>query len=163
MIKLTDLFEDITVRPKRVLLFKIPVTLADGDNLEKLSAEIEYYSGVSISPQALLPDLNLYAKYPIVKFWEVVAEIQVDTDKFDDVRCVCCIPEFSDDPYKGLPDGLSFDATVYNQTGFCYVSFKSAGNIELNDVEKLVTILPFERGPLNTVQDAANYLLFKSN
>ncbi len=169
MIKLTDLFE-IMVTPRRVLIFKIPVTITEGGYSrvtgaydEDIEAKIEYSNGVSTSPQVLLSDLNLYAKHPALKFSEVVAEIEEDTDKFDDVRCIRCAPELNDDPYKDLPNGFILNATVHNRTGVCYVSFKGVDNIKLNDIEGLVTIFPFSQRPLNTVQDAANYLLFKSN
>lgn len=161
MIKLTALFEDITVRPARMVIFKIPVSLNINDHTQEYDIDIEYSDGVSIPSYALLPDLNLYAKYPILKFSEVPVIIHEDTSKFDDVRCVCCTPEFSDDPYKGLPDNFSFYAEAYNQTGFCYVSFKSAGNIKLSDVRELVAIEPPTVNIFSTVQDAANYLLFR--
>ena len=162
MIKLTDLFEDITVRPARMVIFKIPATLTvdrDHDN----NSDIYYTDGVSIPSQALLPDLNLYAKYPILNFSEVVVEIQEDTKEVYDVRCVFCVPSFSEGPYKDLPDGFDFDPVVYDLTGFYYVSFKGVGNIKLDDVEELVNIPPYEERSLKTIQDAANYLLFKSN
>lgn len=163
MIKLTDLFEDITVSPKRMVIFKVPVDLSAYASGEARRAHIEYSDGVSIAPRGLLPDLNLYANHPILKFAEVPVEIEEDTDKFDDVRCISCIAGFNYDLYEDLPDGFSFDPTAYDQTGFCYVSFKNAGNIRLDDVEELVTIELSAVDTFKTVQDAANYLLFKSS
>lgn len=162
MIKLTDLFEDITVGPARMVIFKIPVGLTTDDDSGEYDTDIEYSDGVSIAPRELLPDLNLYANHPILKFSKIPVDIHEDTGKFDDVRCVCCIPEFSDDPYKDLPDDFSFYPIAYNQTGFCYVSFKTAGDIRLSDVKELVTIF-HNLLTYVQVQDAANYLLFKSS
>lgn len=161
MIKLTDLFE-ITVTPKRVLIFKIPATLIcnqDGNDY----SEIEYSDGVSISPPALLPDLNLYAKHPVMKFLDVELKIRGDTSEFNDVRCIFCAPKGSTYLQEGLPDGCSYDVTAYEQAGFCYVSFKGSGNIKLDDVEELVNILLLTYEAVNTAQDAANYLLFRRN
>lgn len=162
MIKLTDLFE-ITVTPKRVLIFKIPATLISNRDRGDYS-EIEYSDGVSISPPALLPDLNLYAKHPVMEFLDIELEIKEDTDKFDDVRCIFCAPKGSTYLQEGLPDGCIYNVTAYEQTGFYYVSFKGAysDNIKLDDVEELVNILLPTDEAVN-VQDAANYLLFRRN
>lgn len=159
MIKLTDLFEDIMVTPTRMFIFKIPVTLTAREDYD-FSTKIKYSDGVSISPQALLSDLNLYAKHPNLEFSEVGVEIEEDTDKFDDVRCVCCIPEMPS-WYKSLPVGCHYEVLSYKQRGSCYVSFKGVDNIKLNDIEGLVVIALFDREAVNTVQDAANYLLFR--
>lgn len=161
MIKLTDLFEDIMVTPTRMFIFKIPVTITVREDYD-FSTKIKYSDGVSISPQALLPDLNLYAKHPILKFSEIGVEIEEDIDRFDDVRCVCCIPEMPSWG-KSLPVGCHYEALSYKQRGFCYVSFKGVGNIKLDDVEGLADLDLFDREAVNTIQDAANYLLFKSN
>jgi hypothetical protein len=162
MIKLTDLFEDITVSPKRVLIFKIPATLSMDDDYDAKS-EIEYFDGVSISSQALLPDLNLYAKYPVMEFSEVTVKAREGIDKFDDVRCIFCAPKAPTYLGQDLPDGCSYTVRDYDQTGFCYVSFKGVGNIKLDDVKELVNISLYSDEAFETVQDAANYLLFKSN
>ena len=161
MIKLTDLFEDIMVAPKRVLIFKIPAILIM-ENFD-VSSEIEYFHGVSISPQALLPDLNLYAKHPVMEFSEVGVKIEEDTDKFDDVRCIFCAPTAPTYLGDDLPDGCTYTVRDYDQTGFCYVSFKGVGNIKLDDVEELMNISLYSQEVFKTIQDAANYLLFKSN
>jgi hypothetical protein len=163
MIKLTDLFEDIMVTPKRVLIFKIPATVFVNFDDMDANSEIEYLDGVSISSPALLPDLNLYAKHPVMEFLDVELEIEEDTDKFDDVRCIFCAPKGSTYLQEGLPDGCSYDVTAYEQTGFCYVSFVGSGNIKLDNVEELVNILLPDYKAVNTVQDAANYLLFRRN
>jgi hypothetical protein len=160
MIKLTDLFE-IMVTPRRVLIFKIPITLIAEEDYH-FSTEIKYSDGVSISSQALLPDLNLYAKHPYLKFSKISVEIEEDTDEFDDVRGICYIPEMPSWD-KSLPDGCHYEILGYKQRGSCYVSFKSAVNVGLNDIEGLVYLDFFDRKAFNTVQDAANYLLFKSN
>ncbi len=162
MIKLTDLFEDITVSPRRVLIFKIPATLIMNNDYDATS-EIEYYSGVSISPQALLPDLNLYAKYPVFEFSKVVAKIREDAEEVYDFRGIFCAPKAPTSLDEGLPDGCSYTVRDYDQTGFCYVSFKDVGNIKLDDIGELVTIELHTPEDFNTTQDAANYLLFKSN
>ena len=159
MIKLTDLFEDITVSPRRTVIFKVPVTLIVREDYD-FSTKIKYSDGVSISSQALLPDLNLYAKHPDLKFSEIGVEIGGDTDEFDDVRCICCIPEMPIRD-KSLPDGCHYGILSYKQRGFCYVSFKGAVNVRLNGIEGLMDLDLFDRGDVKTMQDAANYLLFR--